>query len=608
MLNSPGVIGYAMDGPETAGSGKFTFIQPQVMSDGTVVNTKRRSTPDSLRSCVTAMDPVTLQLTLSPTLVADCWPLTDVVYSQVPKDYPVELKDGGYAALALVEWALTSPILTPWSESVILVQTSTITTIPNLPSLNSTIISVLNSVTCDGETLLITLPIQWVVSLTITRTSYALAALGFIATLVAFAFILLHANHPFFRSAAPAFQCVSLVGILLLLAALVLLAQPLPGGYLCAAINWTTQLGFTLFFAPLFLKAYRIYRIFGRKLKVVKMSNAKLMAASAAIVLTDVVYLSIWQAVAPMTSVVHTQMESDQREHSYQQCSYTASDATDDFFIASAVVKCASVVMGTLLAFSTRSVSDQFNESKAIALTIYNVTLAVSLVAPLIVFINAMGNTLMILLVFLLTWICYLTLGLLFVPRLLAYLSYSPNTVNQSHVESSNSSHGFSFLSLTQLNSPPLLTSYITALEKQLTLTRTRLHSLQPKHIASRGAWGSREGGSSLKSISREGAMSPSLKSPVQTVKTLEGEVEKRGSVQMRRVSSYSQHQPTSTSPPLVERGLDGMRSPGAVTTSGVLLVSPKSNNDESPKRVGRVAPADVTSPSQRLRALPPSC
>ena len=53
---------------------------------------------------------------------------------------------------------------------------------------------------------------------------------------------------------------------------------------------WLGSLGFTLTFAPLFMKTWRIYRIFDRKaLNVVKISNRKLNGLIGVLVACDVV-------------------------------------------------------------------------------------------------------------------------------------------------------------------------------------------------------------------------------------------------------------------------------------------------------------------------------
>jgi hypothetical protein len=180
--------------------------------------------------------------------------MTDVLYAQVPQVYPPTQRVEGYQSLALVAWMLNSTTLTPYTDSVMLVQ------VGSIPSLTQPLISALNSVTCDGDTLLITLPIVWQVSTTLTRLGVAFFIIGALLTLSSFLFIFHHRHHAFIRSTSPTFVTISLVGVLTLMITTLILTQPTPDDPICSALNWTAQLGFTVLFAPLFLKAYRSAR------------------------------------------------------------------------------------------------------------------------------------------------------------------------------------------------------------------------------------------------------------------------------------------------------------------------------------------------------------
>ena len=197
---------------------------------------------------------MTLALSSQAHLSSDCWPLADVLYAQVPKAYSATQRASGYAALSLVTWAVQSTTISPWCESNMFVQVGSITSIPNL---QSTLLNALNSVTCDGGTLLITLPIVWQVSTSIQSVSIAISTIGVFASILLFAFIVRYRRHIVIRSTAPSFQYLCLTGILLLMAAIQTLARPLPTDGDCSALNWLTQLGFTLLFGPPFMKAYR---------------------------------------------------------------------------------------------------------------------------------------------------------------------------------------------------------------------------------------------------------------------------------------------------------------------------------------------------------------
>ena len=408
---------------------------------------------------------------------------------------------------------INSTTILPYTESAMLIQ------VGSIPSLVTPLINALNSVTCDGETLLITLPVVWTVSSVINRLGIAVFVIGALLTLSAFAFIFYHRRNSAVRSTSPTFFCLSLVGVLTLMASMLIVTRPTPDSPLCSALNWTAQLGFTLLFAPLFLKAYRIYRIFGgKKLKVVKITNTSLLQGLAAIVLLDVIYLSVWQGVAPMSSVITMQLESDQREHSYQQCSFSATDTSTHFFVASVVIKAAWLCVGVLLAFSTRSVTDQFNESKSIALAIYNVVFAVGLIAPLTALIAAQGDVRVILLLFCLLWVSYFTLGLLAFPKVLELLSSGHTRSKSNSVQPDDTQDTqYDFLPLDHLTSQHAVHQYLHALEKHVTNTRTHLAAIKGVKSPERHSLASHNSRSSALSPSGKEGMrnSPLPKSPV---------------------------------------------------------------------------------------------
>ena len=259
----------------------------------------------------------------------------------------------------------------------------------------------------------------------------------------------------------------------------------------------------------------RIYRIFGRrKLQVVKLSNARLLRAFLLILAGDVLYLIVWQAVAPMSAVDSTALEADQRYHVYRQCSYAASPTSLHLFTASAVIKLSWLAVGVLLAFSTRQVRDTFNESKSVGLVIYNVVFSLGLIIPLILFIDARGDTLSMLLTFCLLWITFFSLAILFLPKLVEWMASTRRASDLSTVhptagggaatDPSTPTLGaqlFSFFSLTQLSSASMAVHYLQALERHVVEARLHVAVMkavqQPRKLTLHG---SRVGGAGVES------------------------------------------------------------------------------------------------------------
>lgn len=220
------------------------------------------------------------------------------------------------------------------------------------------------------------------------------------------------------------FLLMSLVGIMILyVAPMFLVATPSLAN--CSAMLWLANLGFTITFAPLFAKTWRIYRIFGmRKLSITKISNRQLAAIVGAIVGIDVILMIIWQAMNPLQPGVTLQLQGS-TTYSYTQCMLPSGSGTSGVAIVAVVVatKGAMILFGCIMSFSTRKVSTNFNESQNIAWAIYNVIGACGIIAPIIAAVNAVGTTLIILEVFLVLWICSFTLAILYVPKLVVLFS-----------------------------------------------------------------------------------------------------------------------------------------------------------------------------------------
>ena len=345
--------------------------------------------------------------------------------------------------------------------------------------------------TCDADLMVVTppLPIVWSLASSIRSSGEALSVLGYACTLASMAVVWRRRRQSGFKVASPAFIWLSLLGLLCLFTALLLLVQPVSAG-VCSALNWMANLGFTLTLAPLLVKAWRVHRIFNRrKMRVVRITNLRLLLMVAALLTMELALLIAWQSHAPMApSTLAQQQSNGAGERLYTQCAF--SGASLGFFAAAALSKGLMLAAGVLMAFSTRDVAQQFNESKSIAIAIYNIVIILALIAPIIAFIGAVGDTLITLLLFLLTWVAFFTLATLMLPKLLTLLRAHSKVADAQgsldhtmapSVERSDmvgGDTGYDFPSLDSLSSRLTLLHYITALEQQHSMAKKKLLSL----------------------------------------------------------------------------------------------------------------------------------
>jgi hypothetical protein len=270
---------------------------------------------------------------------------------------------------------------------------------------NQRVLATLDSVMCGDTTLLVLLPISWSLASGISAFALLLSAVGLAACALASAIVFHFRQRVVFKSASFLFLLQSLLGLALLFGAIIALAAP--GAVTdarCQTMLWLANLGFTLAFGPLFVKTYRIYRtqrdatrpaaphapartdfswlfcavcdvtlcagIFGqRRLDVIKLPDSKLALLVALLVAFDLLILSLWTGMAPLSAAVQSVI-SGNSVTDYLQC--TASAAGGNFAIIVVTTKAALLVFGALMAFGTRRVTTTFNESKQIAWAIYN--------------------------------------------------------------------------------------------------------------------------------------------------------------------------------------------------------------------------------------------
>ena len=162
---------------------------------------------------------------------------------------------------------------------------------------NAVALHALQYVTCNGENCLITLPTYWSLSVGISSFGYAISSIMMSACLVSAIVIWLCRKRVVIRSASVVFLLLMLLGITLLYSAVIAIVQT-PTVSSCSAFAWLANLGLQLTFVPLFLKMYRIYKIFSRKqLKILKLTDAKLLCYWGALMMFDIAIMAAWQSM-----------------------------------------------------------------------------------------------------------------------------------------------------------------------------------------------------------------------------------------------------------------------------------------------------------------------
>ena len=390
----------------------------------------------------------------------------------------------GLSMLHLVDWLTNDVALDTTLQSRQIVRAA------NLATIQQAVAASYKAVECHYSagtvnTLFQAQPVVYSVSAGLEGTVIALAVLGLIAIVGAVCGVLVYRQETVMRAAAPVFLNISLSGVGLLFISSILYTVT-PSVASCGAFNWTANLGFMLTFSPLFAKTWRIWRIFGRQrqLKVVRITNVKLLALILLAVLADTLFLAVWQGVAPMSPALSTVYSGEPVvAYEYTQCEY--GDKGMDFLIVAICSKAVLVGFGALMAFSTRKTSSKFNEAVAIAWSIYNVLFSVGIVFPIIMLIHAVGDLRLGLVDFLILWVASFTAALLVGPKLHHVITKQNEpgreamSQNASVMPTNQSgAEDWGLMAPSAFSSLPAIQRYIAVLEQNLTHVKTRKKEL----------------------------------------------------------------------------------------------------------------------------------
>ncbi len=219
---------------------------------------------------------------------------------------------------------------------------------------NSRVTAALNSITCDGNSILVPAYPELLFSAGIAAVVYAWAGLGMAAVLGVAAAVVKYQSHKVLRAASVQFLFAMLVGFSALFASAVLLVL-YPTDATCRAFTWLLPLGFAICYGPLFAKNLRVYLIFSSKtLKVKPMSQAEVVGYASLVALSVAAVLVPWAVIEPLRAVRALSRGADGARVWQNLCT----GATSATFSYALVGLCGAwLVTGSVLAFRARNVA-----------------------------------------------------------------------------------------------------------------------------------------------------------------------------------------------------------------------------------------------------------
>lgn len=207
----------------------------------------------------------------------------------------------------------------------------------------------------------------------------ALAAFVGLTSLIAYAFCYKYRDTKTMIFAQPFFMMLILQGFLMITAGSYLYALE-PTTVTCTVSAWLTTLGYTIELVPVLVKTAAINQLIqsSKKMKRVNLSRNKMLLQVAAIVTLIVTYMIVWTVLDPPTSYEVRVIANRDNQIVIQEDIKCASELAT-WRVVSFGWQALLLVLAAVLAFQSRHVMAQLNESKRLGIMVYSHFLFVSL-------------------------------------------------------------------------------------------------------------------------------------------------------------------------------------------------------------------------------------
>ncbi|XP_071947988.1 gamma-aminobutyric acid type B receptor subunit 1-like [Antedon mediterranea] len=210
----------------------------------------------------------------------------------------------------------------------------------------------------------------------------------------------------------------------------------------CQSTTWLLSIGFSLAYGALFGKIWMVHQLITkeknvkddktkrRKVSVEVVPTWKIYALICVKVLIDVIVLIAWQVIDPL-KLEPTSFEPEENiktdEKITQVLEMCESDSLKIWLGTLYTMNGLLLLFGIFLAYETRNMAVRdINDSKYIAMAIYNVVVLCIITASVTSFIRTQPNAMFGFVSFSIIICCAITLGVIFVPKIL-YLKKNPS-------------------------------------------------------------------------------------------------------------------------------------------------------------------------------------
>ncbi|XP_029193493.2 gamma-aminobutyric acid type B receptor subunit 1-like isoform X2 [Acropora millepora] len=224
-------------------------------------------------------------------------------------------------------------------------------------------------------------------NLATTITFYVLSCIGMLFCLCCLMLNFFYRKHMFIRMSSPKFNNITVVGCMLCYMEVFVSAYSGSSSATCDTqsslcyINaFLLSTGFTLAFGGIFTKTWRVYKIFTNnqmKREIGVLSNTSLFLRLCVAWFVDIIILSIWAAVDPMTRTRQIISKFEDHDNDLKTTLYIYQCKSKHYLtwvLSFCGMKGVFLIFGVFLAWETRNVHYlALNDSKNIGLAVYNI-------------------------------------------------------------------------------------------------------------------------------------------------------------------------------------------------------------------------------------------
>ncbi|CAH1786256.1 unnamed protein product [Owenia fusiformis] len=290
-----------------------------------------------------------------------------------------------------------------------------------------------------------------------------LAAVGIIAGLACLVFNTMHRHSRYIQLSHPIINNIAVIGCMICFLCVFLVG--LDGRYvsedkfdlLCQARAWVLSVGFTLAYGAMFSKIWTIYRLTTRRKKEIKYQKAndshelknyprlvvhswEMYLVIGLLLLLDVILLAIWQLMSPLEReledfALEDPLDSEKDIKLLPQLEHCSCENINVWLGVMYGYKGILLLFGVLLAYETRSVKmKQLNDSRFVAMAIYNVVVLCIITAPVTLIIGSQQDATFAFVAVAIILCCLLSMGLIFVPKVVELIRNPDNGLDSKSV------------------------------------------------------------------------------------------------------------------------------------------------------------------------------